>query len=274
MEVDQQSVDDLSAHLDVARAQYQIGTIAKTDVLSAEVALANAQDVFIQEQNTYKLAIANLNNVLGLSLDTTVSLRDDLQHNAYPSSLMDCLNYAKRSNPDVQTSQINVGVAADSVKIAESAYRPTVEANASYNMNSQTFPGTGNNTWQIGLNVAWTVSDAGFTQATVEQAKTGVTVANQQLGQTGDTVALAVRQWYLSMKEAEKRIDTSKVAVDEAAENFMINTVKYKVGIGTNLDVMDAQLALVTAKTNYIQALYDYNTCMANLNAAMGTPVK
>ena len=72
------------------------------------------------------------------------------------------------------------------------------------------------------------------------------------------------------MKEAEKRIDTSSVAVTKAEEDFKIAQVRYNAGVGTNLDVIDAELALAQAKTNYIQALYDYNTGKAKVEKAMG----
>jgi len=85
---------------------------------------------------------------------------------------------------------------------------------------------------------------------------------------------LQVRQAFLSIKEAEKRIDTSQVAVNQAQEDFRMSQVRYEAGVGTNLDVIDAELALTQAKTNYIQALYDYNTSKALLDQAMGVPVK
>ena len=75
------------------------------------------------------------------------------------------------------------------------------------------------------------------------------------------------------MQEAEKRIDTTKVAVVQAEEDYKIAQVRYSAGVGTNLDVMDSQVALTQAKTNYIQALYDYNTSKAKLEKAMGIPV-
>jgi len=96
----------------------------------------------------------------------------------------------------------------------------------------------------------------------------------EQARQSRDSVQLEVRQAFLNMKEAEKRIETSKVAVDKAEEDFKIAQVRYSAGVGTNLDVIDAQLALTQAKTNNIQALYDYNTSKAKLDKAMGIPVR
>ncbi|MBP2658607.1 MAG: outer rane efflux protein, partial [Firmicutes bacterium] len=81
---------------------------------------------------------------------------------------------------------------------------------------------------------------------------------------------LDVRQYYLSMQEAEKRIDTNKVSVNYAQESLMIQQARYAVGIGTNLDLLDAVLSLDSAKKDLIQALYDYNTNKAKLEKAMG----
>lgn len=53
-----------------------------------------------------------------------------------------------------------------------------------------------------------------------------------------------------------------------------IQQVRYSVGVGTNVDVIDAQVALTTAKTNYIQSMYDFNTSKANLIKAMGVPAE
>ena len=75
------------------------------------------------------------------------------------------------------------------------------------------------------------------------------------------------------MREAEKRISTTQVAVAQAEEDYHIAVVRYQAGVGTNIDVMDAQVALTEAKTNYVKALYDYNTSKAALNTSMGVGV-
>jgi len=62
--------------------------------------------------------------------------------------------------------------------------------------------------------------------------------------------------------------------VNQAQENLSIQKVRYDVGVGTNIDLLDAVLSLNSAQKNYIQALYDYNTNKAKLEQAMGSPVK
>ena len=115
--------------------------------------------------------------------------------------------------------------------------------------------------------------DGNVTKAKVRQAEARLTKSVEQANQKQDVIQLEVRQAYLNMLEAEKRITTSKVTVDKGQEDFKIAQVRYSAGVGTNLDVIDSQLALTQAKTNYIQAMYDYNTSRAKLDKAMGIAV-
>jgi len=82
-----------------------------------------------------------------------------------------------------------------------------------------------------------------------------------------------VRTAYLNLQAAERNILTTQVAVARAEEDYKIAQVRYSAGVGTNLDVMDAEEKLTEARTNYYTALYNYNTSKASLDKAMGIPV-
>lgn len=88
-----------------------------------------------------------------------------------------------------------------------------------------------------------------------------------------DSVNLDVRSNYLGLREAEKRISTTKLAVEQADEDYRIAQLRYMSGVGTNTDVLDAQVALTQAKTNYTKALYDYNTSKTALETSIGVPM-
>jgi outer membrane protein TolC len=75
------------------------------------------------------------------------------------------------------------------------------------------------------------------------------------------------------MNAADKSIASTQVTVEQGEENFKISEVRYSAGVGTNVDVIDAEVALTQAKNNYIQALYNYNTARANLDQAIGKTV-
>jgi TolC family type I secretion outer membrane protein len=274
VKVDQENVDDLTAHFQTVKAQYEIGTVAKTDYLSADVALANAKQTLIQDQNAYAVAISSLDSVIGIPLNSQVSLKGEFKYDPYQMSLDQCIDYALKHSPTYLTSQVDVDVAKSGVKVANSSNLPTLTLSGNEGWQDLNFPGTKYNNWSAMLTLSFNVFDSGLTKANVKQAQYSVDSATQGVQQSHDSVVLAVQQAYESMKNAEKQITTSGVTVNEAKENFHINEVRYSSGVGTNLDVLDAQLSLTNAENNYNQALYNYNNAIANLEAAMGIEVK
>ena len=269
-----ESLDRLTEHLKNVEAQYNAGTVAKTDVLRSEVEKADAEQNLIIAKNSYELAVSNLNNIISLPLATELSVKDELKYQKYDKTMEECIAVSLNNRPDLAQSKTNVEIAKTNIKVAESGNKLTVSATASEKWHDSDFPGTENNTWTIGISANYNLFDAGLTKAQVKGAGAELTKATEQLRQVKDSVQLEVRQAYLNMLEAEKRIDTSKVAVVKGEEDYKIAQVRYSAGVGTNLDVIDSQVALTSAKTDYVQALYDYNTSRANLDKAMGLSVK
>jgi len=269
VKVNQETVDKLTEHLKNVQAQYQVGTIAKLDVLQSEVQLANAQQNLTKAQNTYDVAVASFNNVTGMPLDSQSIMKDDLSYVKYDMSLEDSIKLAQEKRPEIAQSQDNIDIARTGTKIADSGRLPTVNFSASDGINGSSFPGQNNN-WSLGLSASWNIFDAGVANAKVKAAKAGEDKVRAGDKQTREAIELEVRQAYLSMKEAEARMATSQVAVSQGAESLKTAQAKYYAGAGTNMDVIDAQMALTQANTNATQASYDYNVNKAKLEKANG----
>jgi outer membrane protein TolC len=269
----QQTVESLEEHLRNVKAQYHVGTVAKSDVLRSEVELADAQQVLIKAENARELSVSSFNNVVGLPLDTDVRVTEELGYEKYDLVLADCIAYALEHRADGKQAQLAIDAAEEYKSIAKSGYRPTITASASNGWSDTDFPGTEDESWQIGAKMSWNIFDMGATKAQVRQADADLLSAKEMARQKLDAIQLEVRMAYLDVQEAEKRIHTSQVSVDKAEEDLKIAHVRYRAGVGTNLDVMDAQVALTTAKMNYVQSLYDYNTSKAELDRAMGISI-
>jgi TolC family type I secretion outer membrane protein len=274
LEIAKQSVADFTAHLHNVQDFYKEGTVALSDVLQTKVRLANAEDGLVKAQNAYNLAVYNLNNIIGLPLHTDVQLKEDLQYVQEPLNQDECLAYALAHRPEMAAAQATINISKDQIKVAKSDRLPTVALSGSTGWaNFNNFPNMDNNTWSLGLSAQFNIFDSGRTDALISQAHSATTIAQEQARQIRDNISLEVSGAYLSMKEAAKRIDTNKVAVEQAETDFKLDKERYGAGVGTNLDVIDAELALAQARTNYIQALYDYNTDKAQLDKAMGIAV-
>ena len=274
LQVRQESVQSLEGHLKNVNAQYNVGTVAKSDVLRSEVELANARQLLVSAQNSYDLAMSSFNNDVGLAMDTFINTQEELRYEKYNTVLDDCIQYAFAHRPDGYALKKQVEQTKANIAIAKAGQLPKVSLAATqYIDGNDPFKKDVSDHWTVGVSASWDLFDSNVTQAKVKQAEATQRRIESAAQQQLDTIELEVRQAYLNIQAAEKNIQTTSTAVEKAQEDYKIAQVRYSAGVGTNLDVMDAQVALTTAKTNYIQALYDYNTSRASLEKAMGTPV-
>lgn len=274
VQVNKESVEDLSLHLKNVQTQFAAGMVARSNVLYSQVQLATAKDSLIRAQNNYDNAVANLNNVIGLPLDSELILKENLQYEKNVLEMEECVQQALMNRPEIAQYQAKIDIAQDDVNIAQSGNLPTVSFQGTQDWNGQDLPGSKNSNWRISLTTSLNLFDSGLTQSEIKQAQYATDTAKKQLRQAQDSVALEVRQAYHNMRDAESRIETNEIAVKQAEEDYRIAEYGFAAGVSTNMDVIDAELALSQAKTNYIQALYDYNTSKAQLDKARSVAVR
>lgn len=271
-----ESVSNLQGHLDNVSAQYTVGTVAKLDVLTSNVSLANAKTTAVSADNNVDISEANLNNILGLPLQTKLVLSDHkLPFDSYDISLEEAMDYAMKYRPEVLQAAVAVQKAEENIGIAKSGNRPTVSVGASNGWRDSGYIfGSESKNWGITGTVSYSLWDGGATNAKIKQAKENLLSARETEQQTRESVQLAVKQAYLDIRSAAQRVEATQTSIDQAEESFKIARVRYQAGVGINLDVLDAQLSLNEAQTNHIQALYDYNVGIAKLEQVMGVDVR
>ena len=272
-----EAVDNLQGHLDNVQAQYNVGTKAKVDVLSSDVSLANAKTTAITADNNVAIAESNLNNILGLPLETKLNLADhQLPFDTYNISLQEAMDYAMKYRPEVLQAALAVQKAENNIDIADAGNKPTVAITGGNDWADNTFPGIDANkrSWKVAAGVTYNFYDGGATKAKVNQAKQDLLVARETEQKTRESVQLQVKQAYLNIRSAAQKVEETQTVVDQARENYRIQNIRYQAGVGINLDVLDAQLSLNQAQVNHIQALYDYNVGIAKLEQVMGVDVE
>ena len=272
-----EAVDNLQGHLDNVQAQYNVGTKAKVDVLSSDVSLANAKTTALTADNAVAISESNLNNILGLPLETKLNLADhQLPFDTYNISLQEAMDYAMKYRPEVLQAAIAVQEAERSIDIADAGNKPTVAITGGNDWADNTFPGIDANkrSWKVAAGVTYNFYDGGATKAKVNQAKQDLLVARETEQKTRESVQLQVKQAYLNIRSAAQKVEETQTVVDQARENYRIQNIRYQAGVGINLDVLDAQLSLNQAQVNHIQALYDYNVGIAKLEQVMGVDVE
>ncbi|WP_276839842.1 TolC family protein [Anaerovibrio lipolyticus] len=276
VEVYQESVNNLQAHLDNVNAKLRAGVVAQKDVLSSEVSLAEEKQKLVTAVNDYHVAVATFNNDVGLPMETETNPREQLEYEKYAFTLPECDEYAKLHRPDLFQKEFNLRQKKAEMEAAKSGMRPKLDAGVSRNIGGSSAFKTDSVTsdsWTAGVALSWDIFDSGITSAQVNKKKAAVHRAEAELKDKLNNVRLEVRTAYLNMQAAEENIGTMREALEKAQEDYRIEVVRYNAGVGTNLEVMDAQDKLVSAKGDFINALYKYNYSRASLDTAMGVPV-
>ena len=274
VKVREDTVSTLQTHLADVNAQFRVGTVARADVLASEVELANAQQNLTTAKNNYEVAVATLNNVIGMPTDTMLTINDELRYTNYDLSLDDCTDYGLLYRADGAAAVYAVKRAEEGVRTAKAGYHPTVNASATRSIaGERPFQDdhTSSDTWAAGLSASWNIFDSGVTAAQVDAAKATLHKAEEALAAADEQIRLDVHTAYLNLREQNSK--TTETAVKRAEEDYNIARVRYNAGVGTNLEVMRASDNLTTARMNYSTALYTYNTSKASLDNAMGVPV-
>lgn len=276
VDVAQQSVRDYDGHVTNVQAQYNVGLVASSDVLAARTNLADAQTTLITRQNSADVAETDLNIVIGYPVSTSIETADkEMHYLPYNVTLEQAKAYALLHRATLVKSAMDVKSAEESVKQAKAGYLPTVFLTAGKNYASDdNYRGTSNNGWSVGANASLDIWDGGSTRNTIKVREAQLESAKEANLAAVDGVLHEVQSAYLNLRAAEQTISSTKVAVEEGQESFRIASLRYRAGVGSNLDVLDAETSLTTARNNYVQALYNYNIYVATLEQAVGVPLE
>lgn len=272
----QENLDRTNSHYTQAQDMMNQGMLTQSDVLSAKVQVSNSQLMLLNAENNVRLAAVALNNVLGVPLTTeyTISSTPQAGDTTMPQ-LGNSLQLALDKRSELQSLNLKYQAADAAVAAAWGAYLPQIAIVGDYyyqrpNQRIQPPIDAFKNTWDAGLQISLPIWNWGQTEAKVDEARAQREQAELAEKQTADAVYLDVTQSYLNFKQAKDKIAVAQTAVNDADESYRISDQKFKVGLVTNTDLMDAEVALLQAKLNYSQALTDLEIARVNLEKATG----
>jgi len=264
-----ETVQQFQQHLEQAKGFYEVGTHPKFDVTKAEVDLSNAKLNLIRADNAVRLAVVNLNNAMGVPDAPDYILEDNLSFEKYAITFEGALSTAFTNRPDLKSIIAKRKAAEESIALARANYYPTISGNAAYNVFGTDFPLSSG--WSIGAAVSFPIFSGFLTKHQVDEAKANLNVIKANEESQRLSIFLDVQQAYLNLKEAGERVPTAELTVTQAKENLDIANGRYSAGVGSPIEVTDAQVAYTNAETAYSQALADYKVAKAALEKAMGS---
>jgi outer membrane protein len=270
-EVAKDVVTQTQQHLDQAKGFYQAGTRPKIDVTKAEVDLANAQLALIQANNNLAVAQVTLNNAIGFTQTLTFPVEDILGFTPREYRLEEIVKTAYDQRPEILQIKAKQRSQEAAVDLARSSYYPILSGNAQYLMRGYHMPN--DMTWDMFFGAVLTIPIfSGFSSPNqVAEQRANLRNLISQEESLKLNIRLEAEQAYLSQKQSAEQVRVTEKAVGQAQENYDLASGRYQVGVGSPLEITDAEVQLANAKANYIQALYNYKVAEAKIEKAMGT---
>ncbi|MGA8263542.1 MAG: TolC family protein [Ignavibacteriaceae bacterium] len=274
--VTEENVTQVEAHLTDVQNLFKQGLATKNDVLKVQVQLGEVQLGLIDAKNAVKLANLNLDNVLGISLSTQIETIDSVDAhlgNSYEIGLLVEQAYDKR--PELKSMNYRVQASEKGITAAKSDWFPQIYLVGDYNYarpNPRILPTQDkfNGTWDVSISMSLNLWNWGATIDKTDQAKAQFEQAKDSFKIIKDRVTLEVTQNFLNVQKSKEKMTVAEQSVSQAEENYRITDEKFKNGLALNSDLLDAEVALLRAKTNYIQSIVDYELAQAQLKKSIG----
>jgi len=266
----------IGAHLSDVRNQLNVGLVPPSEVLSLEAQQARQQMLLIEAQNLADTSAADFRRLAGLTTDAPFELADRIDAPAVVSQQISPLVEAARANrAERKALEIRIGALGDRKAAAEAGRLPVIATVGGYDVarpNPKIFPrlAAWKPSWDIGVNLTWSLSDGGRVRGEVAEAAANQRAAEERLKDFDANVDLEVRQRAADLASAEAAIAAAEVGVRSAAEARRVIADRFSAGVATNTDVIDAQGVLLQAELDRTRSLANAHLAAARLDRAVG----
>ncbi|WP_236146351.1 TolC family protein [Leptolyngbya iicbica] len=248
----------------------EVGVGTRFDVLRAEVQVANARQDLVNAERSRQVAQRALARRLNVPPSLTITTVPVDIAGEWPLSLEESivLAYQNRAELEQQLTQRDVNELLRRVELA--ALGPQVNLFANYSI-SDFFNQEDrfSDNYAFGARVSWTIFEGGAAQARARQRELDAEIAERNFEETRNTVRLGVESAYYNLQSNQTNIGTARLAVTQAQEALDLAILRFDAGVGTQLDILNAQSELTNAEVNLVQAIVGYNRSLAELERAV-----
>jgi outer membrane protein len=300
LEIQSTTVARAADHLKEVERFEQAGRAARYDVLRAKVQLANLEPQSIQSRSDRDIAVLELKRLLNLPLDVPVVLTTTIDSATVQAiaSGVEASDGDGIVRPSLRAAELTASARRLGVSVARADFLPTISIFVQSGYQAFPFenrlplaggttidcpPGTPtgrvchNGGWfadrSMGIQVNWNLFDGLRAKGNYDLANAQARVAQLQLAQQRETIALEVAEARAGLQRAKSLFEARRQNTAEAGEALRLATLRFGRGLSTQLEVQDAQLAVMQAETNEARAIYDYYLASAELARALGEPL-
>lgn len=275
LQISTDAVRSAKAHLDNVKQRERGGVASDFDVLRAEVELSNFQAEYIQNKNAISVSKASLIRIMGVSQDSDFVLSDKLLYVPSNITMEQAVEAAYRNRPDLLGREFDIKMQKEMLKIAKSQYYPMVSG---FYSNTWSKPDPHNmmeiewgHAWQGGISASLPIFDGFMRDGEIVAQKARLKQGQIDLIDAEETALFELTKAQLGIENTAEFIESQRLNLTRAEEGLRLAEVGYREGTNTQVEMIDAQAALTTARANHYQAIYAHIIAKLDFQRAMGT---
>jgi len=266
--VAQDTVNKFQLFYDQARAFYKIGMNPKVDVTIAETNLSSAKLRLIQADNAVNLAIAKLNNIMGVPYIERYDVMEKLQYTPANITFEQAIDIARDSRPELKLAEIKVEGAHQTVNLTKKSFLPTISVEGQYQRGGKSW--NSNYGFNAGGYLTFPTINAMLIRNEIKEARYLYDRELANARNTQNSIYLEIQNAFLTLEEKRNQLPVAILQVKQSKENYELSFGRYKVGEASPTELKDAQNTYEQAQLTYYSSLYEYNSAKAGLEKAIG----
>ena len=268
------TVKSEETHLDQARKFVAAQAKDPIEVVQAQARAANAKSALAQAQSANAIALANLRAAIGW-LDAT---RAPVVANNWPTppeqdpvQLVTLVEEARKQRTEIAVLEKQIAAEEASLDAAVASRRPVLSASASTQWGPDSNDWSPEPTWSAGITLSWQLFDGGRARAEQRIARANVVSAKAQRDALLVSLTSQLELARAQIVANRANVTASSEAVTAARAQLKLAEARYTQGLGSQIELADAQTAVTTAEGNLVQAEWQLAEAWAQLRRALGT---
>jgi outer membrane protein TolC len=276
--VQEEALQQAKKSLERTEALLEVGSATRADVLKARVLYSNTRLNLIRSRNAVELAREDLISLLSIAGGRSIDVDTTMTITYIDPNIDEEIAHALGNRPDLESLNYSIGSASAGIAAAKSGWLPTIGASFGYGWNDREMADNLNffkdeYAWSITGYVSLNIFDRFATSSNVRNAKANHRIAEYNLKNAKLQAVREIKSLVFILRESRERISVAAETVEQAMEDVRLADERYRVGAGTMLETIDAQVTLTQAKADVIDAKCDYLIAGADLARATGRRV-
>ena len=277
LDVSQSNLNSSQQQLALTKQRFDLGSARKTDLLKAEVRYGQARVDVVNNEAVLNNAFLSLKNAMGIvrtSRDFIVN--DDVFFLDTIPDFENAFESIQKYNPSVLAKKNQITNAEFNEKLAKGSRFPNISATASYSGNSEDFQSLSDEwdqNWRMNTSLSFSVPiyTGNTLSTTIQQAKLNVRKQESEYLTQLQDLSVQLEVILDQLNYYKEVIPINEKVVASAEEDVKLVQERYSLGSASILEVLDAQVSLVTARSSLIRSKYDSMIEQANMKAILGT---